>query len=583
MPHHLFFSWQSDTSNRVGRSLIETCLERAIGVLQADADIDPADRDIAVDRDTLDVPGSPPIMETIFGKIDRAAVFLSDLTYVAQRNGGGRTPNPNVCIEHGWALKALSWRRVIAVMNTAMGHPDEYELPFDVRHTRRPILFSCPENADADTRRAAKDVLTKQLIVALKAIFGDASTRAEVRGAVPADPHPHDVELLAKVHHQLPLGLRRFLHQHSFGSPFLLATLDPVHEMNSDWVGSAYEFHDPVLQASFAEMRKIASDFGELILERIYAMDSNAKMGWPKTDVDVAHGIQPSTAEAIRVMNVKANEFSVAIDSFDRLARGRIRVATGAHAVATAVGPDPRQAGAEAALQGLVFDAHRGGCPEIVTLPRITLRLAPFAASDGRPLDSGQVAKMELGFPSPMEPRVKSDSDGSQWWSCAPPLRRRENMNPETTWLMRLVRPGSLEYQATIGARIDDDPEILVDGRCLEGLIVRALEHMAGMAEELGLIGPALVSVGLEGVEDVELTRASPGGRRIRQPQVILPTAMVPNLATPLAQLLHEQFDILWQTAGWPDGSPSFGGGVWAGYEDLQNYDCSMRMNGATR
>ncbi|WP_315810786.1 hypothetical protein [Bradyrhizobium sp. SZCCHNR3107] len=583
MPHHLFFSWQSDTPNSVGRTLIETCLERAIGVLQADADIDPADRDIAVDRDTLDVPGSPPIMETIFGKIDRAAVFLSDLTYVAQRNGGGRTPNPNVCIEHGWALKALSWRRVIAVMNTAMGHPDEYELPFDVRHTRRPILFSCPENADADTRRAAKDVLTKQLIVALKAIFGDATARAEVHRAVPADPHPNDVELLAQVHRQLPLGLRRFLHQHSFGSPFLLATLDPIHEMNSDWVGSAYEFHDPLLQTSFAEMRKIACDFGELILGRIYAMDSNPKMGWPKTDFDVAHGLQPGTVEAIRAMNARANELSAAIDSFDRLARDRIRIATGVHAITTAAGPDPRQADAEAALQALMFDAHRGGCPEIVTLPRITLRLAPFAASEGRRLDSAQIAKMELGLQSPMEISIKSDSDGSQWWSCALPRRRQENMNPETTWLMRLVRPGNLEYQATIGARIDDDPEILVDGRCLEGLIVRVVEHMAGMAEELGLIGPALVSVGLEGVEDVELTRPSPGGRRIRQPQLILPTVMLPNLATPLAQSFHEQFDILWQTAGWPDGSPSFGDGVWAGYEDLQNYDCSMRMNGAAR
>lgn len=34
---------------------------------------------------------------TIFGKIDRAAVFLSDLTYVVERAGGGRPPNPNVC------------------------------------------------------------------------------------------------------------------------------------------------------------------------------------------------------------------------------------------------------------------------------------------------------------------------------------------------------------------------------------------------------------------------------------------------------------------------------------------------------
>ena len=57
------------------------------------------------------------------------------------------------------------------------------------------------------------------------------------------------------------------------------------------------------------------------------------------------------------------------------------------------------------------------------------------------------------------------------------------------------------------------DPQILIDGRRLEALIVRSLERMAGIAEGLGLVGPALVSITLEGVEDVELTRARPGGR----------------------------------------------------------------------
>ena len=103
--------------------------------------MDPADRDLSVDRDTRDVPGSPPIMETIFGKIDRAAVFVSDLTYVAERMAGGRTPNPNVCIEHGYALKALSWRRVIAVMNTAYGDPDEHD-----EEDVRPVPRRTPSN-----------------------------------------------------------------------------------------------------------------------------------------------------------------------------------------------------------------------------------------------------------------------------------------------------------------------------------------------------------------------------------------------------------------------------------------------------
>ncbi|WCK21764.1 hypothetical protein [Agrobacterium tumefaciens] len=568
MTHHIFFSWQSDTPNGVGRSLIETYLERAIGTLQADADIDLADRDIAIDRDTLDVPGSPPIMETIFGKIDRAAVFLSDLTYVAERPGGGRTPNPNVCIEHGWALKALTWRRVIAVMNTAMGHPDKHELPFDVRHTRRPIFFDCPQDADADTRRRARDALTKHLVIALRAIFGDKATQVGPPDT-PAEPHPHDVELLAQFHRQLPVALRRFLHQHSFGAPFPLATLEPIHEMNADWIGAAYEFHDPPLQANFSALRKIATDFGSLVLERIYPMDANLKMGWPKTDLDVSQGMQPSTVAVVREINEKATELSAAIDSFDRLARDRVRTAIGLTGPA---GPDPRRAQADAALGTLAFDAHRGLLPEIVAKPRVTLRLAPFAADEGSRLDPRQVAQMQRRFSPSVEAPVETNRDGRQWWSSAPPRQRQRGLNPETTWRMRLVRPGHLEYQATIGERIDDDPDILVDGRRLEALIVRTLERMGGIAEGLGLGGPALVSIVLE-AEDVQLAQSQPGGRRIRQPEVILPVAVLQDVALPLAPAIQEQLDILWLTAGWPSGSPSYDSGAWAGYADDRTYD----------
>ena len=417
MTHHLFFSWQSDTPNTTNRSFIESCLEQAIGQLKTDAEIEPADRGMAVDRDTLDVPGSPPIMETIFGKIDRAAVFLSDLTYVAERAGGRWAPNPNVCIEHGYALKALTWRRVIAVMNTAFGDPEQHELPFDVRHTRRPILFHVEGVAGPDARRAAKDALTKELASALKAVFGDDAARAEMRG--PA--------------------------------------------------------------------------------------------------------------------------------------------------------PDPRRAAAETALRELAFDANRGSLPEIVSRPRLTLRLAPFTAAEHRRLEPKRVAEARLRFPpSPCE-LVHSDSDGRQWWSCAPPRRLQEHMNPETSWRMRLVKAGNLEFQTTIGKRIGDDPQILVDGRHLEALIVRTLERMAEIAGVLKLGGPALATVGLDGVEDVVLIPAR-GARCMRVREIVSPIASLPDLIPPFAEVLHEQLDIIWQTAGWADGSPSFGSGAWAGYTDERNY-----------
>lgn len=547
--------------------MISRCLERAIGSLQADAEIDEPDRDIVVDRDTLDVPGSPPIMETIFGKIDAASVFLSDLTYVGERSGGDRTPNPNVCIEHGWALKSLSWRRVIAVMNVAMGDPEQHALPFDVRHTRRPILYNCPTDADADARRAAKEFLTKGLIVALKAIFGDQAARASMR-PVPLEPHPNDVALLERARRQLPAGLRHFLRQHDFGQSFHRSKLDPIFEMADSWLGAAYEFHDATLQASFADLAGNIREFAALLAQRTHAVRGSPLLATARTDLDLTRGLQPETQLVIRDLNAKANEVIAAIDSFERVALGRVRIASDAHAEgAKPAGPDPRDDQAKAALEALAFDTIRGGVPEIVTQPRLTLRLVPYAALEGRRIEPSLVSKLQSRFPPNAHDRVSVDSDERQWWTAAMPRSVGQGMNPETPWCMRLVRPGFLEYQASIGTRIDDDREILVEGRGLEKEIVRNLERMASIASELALHGPALVSVSLLGIEDVELSRSRAGGRPIRKRELVFQPVKLDDLAKPLAMALHDQLDMLWQSSGWTDGSPSFASGEWDGYK----------------
>lgn len=556
----------------MGRNLIERALERAIGILQADAEIDLAHREIAIDRDTLDVPGSPPILDTILGKIDEAAVFLSDLTYVAERFGGGRSPNPNVCIEHGYALKAVSWRRVIAVMNTAQGGPDDHELPFDLRHARRPILFHCPSDADDEVRRHAREELTRGLVVALRAVFGDATVLASLRSAAPTEPHPHDVEFLRTVRKQLSPGLKLFLRRHNFGTPFLMKAIDPLNEINETWVGADYEFHDPELQTSFADVRRLVGELGDLLVCQIHYVNGDKRMGWPKTQLDVSVGLQPSTVAAISAMNAKASELRDAIDAFERTARGRVRVAPISPIGDAAEETGLRREAAAAILQELAFDANRGALPEIVSRPRLTLRLVPWGAADQPRLDPAKVSCAQLRFPPSPQELVCSDADGRQWWSCAPPRRVGTAPNPETAWRLRLVRPGALEYQTVIGQRVDDDPEILIDGLGLEGAIVRNLERMAAIATQLDFGGPALIHVVLDGVEDVQLVRAKAGGRRIRVPEVVLPMIEVSDLSAPMGPALHNGLDILWQTSGWADGSPSFATGDWVGYNDATLY-----------
>ncbi|WP_310031070.1 hypothetical protein [Paraburkholderia graminis] len=126
------------------------------------ADLQNANREeFVLDRDTKNEPGSPPVAATIFTKIDAAAVFVPDFTFVGLRTDGRSTPNPNVLVEYGWALKALGYRRIVPIMNTAYGGSLAIDLPFDLRHHRHPITYHCPEDADEATRKLVREQLAK--------------------------------------------------------------------------------------------------------------------------------------------------------------------------------------------------------------------------------------------------------------------------------------------------------------------------------------------------------------------------------------------------------------------------------------
>lgn len=178
----VFYSWQMDTPTEVGRNFISLALELAIGMLNSDAGVEEALREgVRLDSDTQGVPGSPPIVETIFGKIDMAAAFVADLTFVGKRVNERPTPNPNVAIEYGYALKALTHRRVIGVMNEAYGEPTRESLPFDLGGFRHPITYNCSEETSDGARRAERKKLAEKLKVALKSVLDLASVQPDAR------------------------------------------------------------------------------------------------------------------------------------------------------------------------------------------------------------------------------------------------------------------------------------------------------------------------------------------------------------------------------------------------------------------
>src|SRR5688500_3784692 len=113
MSHKVFFSWQSDTPTNIGRNFIREVLDEACKKISSDAIVDESIRNIKVDSDTQGVAGQPPIVDTIFKKIDLSSVFIADMTFVGQRINSKPTPNPNVLIEYGRALNNKTPERVI--------------------------------------------------------------------------------------------------------------------------------------------------------------------------------------------------------------------------------------------------------------------------------------------------------------------------------------------------------------------------------------------------------------------------------------------------------------------------------------
>lgn len=168
----IFWSWQSDIKRKVSQDFIRDCLDTAAKELSKEVDIE--GRSIEVDHDTKGVPGSPPIVDTILKKIEEADLFFGDVTPVAETFAGKKVMNPNVAIEMGYAVHALSDSKIIGIMNDAFGGISD--LPFDLRHKRAPISYTLKEDATADDIQKEKQKIVGILKKILK-FYIDGETK----------------------------------------------------------------------------------------------------------------------------------------------------------------------------------------------------------------------------------------------------------------------------------------------------------------------------------------------------------------------------------------------------------------------
>ncbi|MBX3709490.1 MAG: hypothetical protein KF702_07030 [Gammaproteobacteria bacterium] len=155
--------------------------------------------DISLDHDTKNVPGSPPITDTILKKIDQCGIFLADLTYVAHVPNKHGVSNPNVLTERGYALKSIRHERMLAIMNEAYGAPDM--LPFDLKTLRWPIRYCLHPSDTKEKRKEQEIILINQLKDAIRTII-DSNIISTV-GVTPVEiikDNIHNPQQIIKVH-----------------------------------------------------------------------------------------------------------------------------------------------------------------------------------------------------------------------------------------------------------------------------------------------------------------------------------------------------------------------------------------------
>lgn len=148
----IFYSWQSDV--KVSRSFISDCLKRLgkklSGIVLCD-----------IDRDTQGLAGAPDIGDSIYEKIDSADIFIADVTIINSDYAGRRTPNPNVLIELGYAIKALGWERIVLLYDKDFGEIEE--LPFDINHRRISSFSLTDKEEKAKMRDYVLSCVTKTI------------------------------------------------------------------------------------------------------------------------------------------------------------------------------------------------------------------------------------------------------------------------------------------------------------------------------------------------------------------------------------------------------------------------------------
>lgn len=154
----IFYSWQTTTNTKYNKNFILTCLEKAVKKVNKKPEL--KDIEFIILEGVRGEPGSPQVASKITDeRIPNSDIFIADLSVVNHISGFKKFirkivndkfkpfQNNNVINEHGVANNAIGLEKMIGVLNSEYGSPNENpeNIPFDLRHIRFPIEYRYSE------------------------------------------------------------------------------------------------------------------------------------------------------------------------------------------------------------------------------------------------------------------------------------------------------------------------------------------------------------------------------------------------------------------------------------------------------
>jgi hypothetical protein len=154
----IFYSWQTTTNTKYNKNFILTCIEKAVKKVNKKPEL--KEIEFLILEGVRGEPGSPQVASKITDeRIPNSDIFIADLSVVNHISEFKKFvrkivndkfkpfQNNNVINEHGVANNAIGLEKMIGVLNSEYGSPNENpeNIPFDLRHIRFPIEYKYSE------------------------------------------------------------------------------------------------------------------------------------------------------------------------------------------------------------------------------------------------------------------------------------------------------------------------------------------------------------------------------------------------------------------------------------------------------